>query len=515
MPRTHFKTPSAKPLRSFLPWVSQILLLLVTYLAYRNTFKPWNQTGLLLGLMVTFILLGAVVEISELKRRKQAFSFCWWVSLALFATWVHSDLISVYRPPDSYDYLNNLVTRTKIYPLFLMLVRPFSDFWTQDQAYYPQFYGVVVVQRLLAFAAFLFFTRRLYRIAPVGPLLFVGILYLFEKCLWFSYSLISINQYIGGILSEAIIYTWLLVVFGVLLKTPEKPSWRWLVSWGALIYCGIEIAPRLLPFGLFAFLPFFKGAIASRILLLSPSKWWKATPARLLVPVLVFGGLVMIRSTYVYLRFGSFAPAPYAGIVLTGVGLQFSEAQDAELLEDEKLREIFRRAHADPRKDATIRDTRFINLNIGIVGTLYSEFFPGFDEDYAFKNQIFGKISEVALKPWKNKKKWWLWVAEITWNYFMNRKAVTFLSIGLFAFAVWSIRRRPDPFSALALIAALSHAANILLCNATNGIDARYLETGELVVVTTFAVLLSKSLRKKFGRTSRMGLYPGPIASHR
>lgn len=411
----------------------------------------------------------------------------WFVSFIIFSLWVmrglgHAEIL----PTDSLTFINNSITRGFVYPLFVDLLVP--QLVQQLNPLENQKAYVIVVNIQLVFLALSYgwFTFILLRRHFLAPLVLIGILYFLLYLPPKDPIASDLEFLLSFIMSEGLIYPWLLVLMGLLVVTAESNRTFLRIFLGLWIYIGIEINARLLPFVVLTITPFLAALL---------EKWKQGTifKKNSCLPLFTVLFLLTIRCSYNWMKYEAFSPVPYNGVNVMGMALQFGKPGDHLLFRDDDIREFIEKSLADPRRNPTNTTQDFVNIyQWKIAEENYRSVFHEQAEDIAFQNKIYQKVVRTLLySHQKNRGEWIQWTyAKIKDYFFKFRFDFTIMALVFVALSFIFAIAYKSTIAPLFFTIPLAHTANIFFTVPLQSVVRRYTITSEILVILLWPVLL-------------------------
>lgn len=424
------------------------------------------------------------------------FAFSWVVYAALYFPKLNK--ITLY--PDSDSYIHNDTTRGFIYPFFVDLLIPKSvqalpwPVSAEEFLALSSNYSVIAYVQWALFVTLSFLLMRLlYKKHFLGPVLFLGLVAGHQFFFPNAFLTGNIKAYLSFVLTEGLGYSW---VLGLALLTffncqKSKLKMSLAVLMGVYCYLGIEIAPRMVAFsGIGVLVPLLVG--------LFHSKW--ASKVRALTPITVFFILVLLRCSYNKAHFDVFAPTPFGGQSLTGVAIQFAGQEDHTLLQEPKAREYAYRILHHPQRSKEAYKNTFINRNIyGIGYETYKEMAKEnkWSDNLASYNAfVVPVINKLFYKNPPAVARWWDWFTtqlKDLWNSNAYFTPLHILSL-LFSLALIVLTKAKNRVILASPLLLLLPLASLCLTAGIQGVDFRYLSTGELLLPVVLSFLAVETI---------------------
>lgn len=241
-----------------------------------------------------------------------------------------------YFTPDSYSYIAPSYEREPFYPIVIMLCNMVCG-----ERYF--LHAVFFLQAVTAFFACLFAVRRLQRHLGLNrwELLIAYLLLLLPFGLDTMWSQPRVN-YTHMIMTDCFSYAFFYFFVGEMLcylQYEKKSAYLWMVTLASVMT--INRNQMALLYVIIAFLSVVQNFIRSK-----KKKWAKCLREMALI-VMFFLLSMVLTLGYFYVKWGYFAKSSENNFTLVTNLLYVADAQDAELFEDEEVREVFAQLYSE------------------------------------------------------------------------------------------------------------------------------------------------------------------------
>ena len=241
-----------------------------------------------------------------------------------------------YFTPDSQGYIAPSYEREPFYPIVIMLCNMVCG-----EQYF--LYAVVFLQAVTAFFACLFAVRKLQRHLGLNrwELLIAYLLLLLPFGLDTMWSQPRVN-YTHMIMTDCFSYAFFYFFVGEMLcylQYEKKSAYLWMVTLASVMT--INRNQMALLYVIIAFLSVVQNCIRSK-----KKKWAKCLREMALI-VIAFLLSMVLTLGYFYVKWGYFAKSSENNFTFVTNLLYAADAQDAELFEDEEVREVFAQLYSE------------------------------------------------------------------------------------------------------------------------------------------------------------------------